>query len=102
MSETVEPAPSFTLILSKPVNFDGREYAQLILQEPSAKTVLRAEEHLRNGASFPAMRNREIHLVALTAGVPVPVVEQIKISDLNRGMAYINPFLTAGQATGAS
>ncbi len=93
---------SFTLTLTKAVVFNGREYTELVLQEPTAKMVLQAEEQLRNGATVPALRNREIHLVASAAGVPVPVIEQIKIGDLIRGMAYIAPFLNIGPETGGN
>jgi hypothetical protein len=102
MSGASELPPSFTLELISPVKFDGRDYPQLILQEPTVKQVLRADEQLRNGATVAAMRNREIHLVALVSGLPVPVIEQIRISDLNRSMAYLNPFLQLGLATGES
>jgi len=102
MSDLADAQFSFTLVLSRPINFDGREYVQLILQEPTVKHVLRAEEQLRNGVTQHSLRNREIHLVALTAGVPVPVVEQMRISELNQAMAYISPFLQAGQPTGES
>jgi hypothetical protein len=102
MSGASELPPSFTLELISPVKFDGRDYPQLILQEPTVKQVLRADEQLRNGATVSAMRNREIHLVALVSGLPVPVIEQIRISDLNRSMAYLNPFLQLGLATGES
>jgi hypothetical protein len=101
MSDTL-PDATFTLPLSKTINFDGREYTHITLQEPSVKTVLRADEHLRNGMMAHALRNREIYLVALTAAVPVPVVEAMRISDLNRALAYILPFLELGQKTGAS
>jgi hypothetical protein len=102
MSETSELPASFTLQLKKEVTFAGGKYAELVLREPTAKEALRADEQLRNGATMPAMRNREIHLVSMVAGVPVPVIESILLSDLNRCMAYLNPFFSDGLPTGMS
>ncbi|WP_428492164.1 phage tail assembly protein [Rhodopila sp.] len=92
------PPPTLTIELAKPVNFDGREYVQLILREPTAKEVLSALEHIRNGQNGHSVRNMEMHLVAKAAGVPLPVIEQIPISALFRAMEYISTFL-AGSPT---
>lgn len=100
MSETSERPATLTITLPTAIRFDNREYQDLVLHEPSVKQVLRADEQLRHGVTPSSMRNREIHLVSLVAGVPVPVIEQLPISTLNRAMAYISPFLTDGQATG--
>lgn len=102
MSDTTELPASLTLALPKPIDFDGQQYTQLILREPKVKDVLRAAEQLRNGVTMAAMINQKIHLLALVAGVPVPVIEATNISILNKGIAYLDPFLTDGQGTGGS
>lgn len=101
MSETRPARPAtFTLEIDPAVSFEGRDYRELILREPTAKEVLRADELLRNGTTPAAIRNREIHLMSFCAGVPLPVIEKLRISTHNRGMSYILPFLTDGQETG--
>jgi hypothetical protein len=103
MSDTTDELPAtFSLELAKPISFDGREFATLVLREPRVKEVLQADEQLRHGVTPASLRNREIHLVSKVAGVPLPVVEQINISALNAAMAYLNPFLNSGQVTGGS
>jgi hypothetical protein len=105
MSDTTDPTDhpaTYTIILAMPITFDGRQVSQLVLREPRVKEVLRADEQLRHGVSPHSLRNREIYLISFISGQPVPVIEQMNISQLNEAMKYVNPFLNSGQETGGS
>jgi hypothetical protein len=88
--------------LQKSITFDGHEYAQIVLREPTVKEVMQADEMLKGGVNVGSNRNRQMHLVAKAAEVPFPVIEQLPISVLTRAMVYIDRFLDAGQETGES
>ena len=93
---------SFTLPIDPPIPHSGTAYDQIILREPKADHVRKAEEQLRNGPHLPHnRRNYEMHLVANVSGAPFAVVQQIGVARLNVAMAYLNSFLDYGQGTGA-
>lgn len=92
---------SLSIPLVPPVTFDGREYAEITLREPTAEEVRQAEEQLRVGAMLPhAQRNYKIHLVQRASGAPLAVVSKMGVGRLEAAMAYLNLFLRVGQGTG--
>lgn len=94
------PPASYTIEIDPPVTFSGGEYKQLVLREPKAGEVRQADEQLRLGVTQHALDNRNIHLIAKVAGVPVPVVELLGVTRVKIAMAYIDPFLAYGPETG--
>ena len=117
MSETVDPTAMFeevlqnladlpatmTLPLDPPIEFNGGQYSSLTLREPTADEARKAEEQLRSNPMLPHnRRNRQIHLVSLVSGVPVPVIQKLGVSKLQTAMVYLNLFLDVGHGTGAT
>lgn len=96
------PPPSYTIVLDPPVKHNGADYVQLVLRAPKAGEVRRADEQLRGSSALPQLDLRNIHLVSMVSGAPVPVIEQIGVHELNLAMAYLNLFLAYGPATGGS
>jgi len=93
--------PQLSIPLVPAITFDGREYSEITLREPTAEEVRQAEEQLRVGAMLPhARRNYQIHLVQRASGVPLAVVSKMGVGRLEAAMAYLNLFLRVGQATG--
>lgn len=91
-----------TIEVKPPVEFKGRTYAEIVVREPTAKQVRQAEQNMGSGVTMGSMRNRKIWLVSLAADIPVPAVEMMPISAVERAAAYLEGFINAGLETGAS
>ena len=93
------PEPSKTIQITPPISFEGREYTDLVLREPTAGEVLVGDMQLRNGVTQEALRTRQMHIISRVAGVPVPVIQKLRISQQNEAWAYVSAFLDIGLAT---
>src|ERR1700743_2703075 len=71
---------SFTVPIEPPIKFNGVDYAELVLREPSTDQVRRAEEQLKFGEMPHARRNYIMHLIANVSGVPFPVVQKMGVA----------------------
>lgn len=80
--------------LEPPIVFQGANFAELRLREPTSGAVRKAEVHLKSTTS-EAMRLYQIALVSNVTGMPIPAVEMLPISKLNRAASYLGAFSTA-------
>ncbi len=101
-TETKDLPDQITIALNPPVVFDQREYPQLVLREPRAGDVLLAEQQVKNSVNPWTIRNRQIHLIAKCADVPLPVIEKLPMRKYNQAWAFISPFFDAGLETTAN
>ena len=70
----------------------GRIVDQLELREPTTGEVEEAQRKLTANTS-EAMRAMQIHLIALVAELPRPIVEAMPISIINQGSRYLTGFI---------
>ena len=70
----------------------GRIVDQLELREPTTGEVEEAQRKLTANTS-EAMRTMQIHLIALVAELPRPIVEAMPISIINQGSRYLTGFI---------
>jgi hypothetical protein len=101
-ADPARPPPTLTIPIDPPITFNGGTYSSLTLREPTVGQKRVASEQTRHGASIPAVNLYEIHFISGVSGVPVPVVERLPVTILNRAMSYIDFFLQDGRQTGWS
>jgi hypothetical protein len=94
------PPAQFNERIEPPIEFQKGTFETFILREPTAGEVLTSDEQLRNGATHFSLRQRQIFLIHRVSGLPVPVVQKLPISQVNRGWTYLQSFLERGLATG--
>lgn len=99
-SDAAELPPSKTITINPPIKHAGASYDAIVLREPTVGEVRKADKQLGPGITQETLRLRSIWLVSFVSGVPVPVLEQVGISTLNRAMAYLTPFLESGRGIG--
>lgn len=88
------------LDLDPPIEANGRSYASLHLEEPTARMVERAEAELAAGVTVHALRKYQIALVSQASGLPRAVVEQMRISQVREAADFLSAFIGGGPATG--
>jgi len=94
------PDTTKTIIIRPPISFKGGTFDMLVLREPMSGEVRKAEGQMRNNLSNEGLRLMNTHLISMVSGWPVPVIEQIRISDFNEAAAYLQNFIEAGLGTG--
>lgn len=88
--------------VSPAIRIGPLEFSTLRLREPTAETVEKAEEKLGTSGTGYALRQYQITLVALTAGVDPAVAGRLRIRELNAASVYIQRFISGGPAIGDS
>lgn len=102
MSETntagqPRPEPELIIPIDPPIEFQGAQYTQIVLREPTIDQKRAASEHIRNGMNAATVVLYEQHLISLVSKAPVGVVGQLKVGVLNRAMTYLDFFLNDGR-----
>ena len=104
----VEPARDdelpqvLTIEIDPPVEWNGKTYSELRLEEPIGRMIQKAEQELSSGASFAALRNYQFSLVSNCSGVPRAVIEQMRISQIQKAADFLARFMPGGLGIGAS
>lgn len=102
MTDTAGMPTQFTIEISPPVSFNSRDYAQLVLREPTGSDMLAGDEQIKNGMNAWTLRNRQYHMIARCADVPFNVVTKLPARTLNQAWNFIGPFYDAGLETGGN
>lgn len=94
-------AATISIAVEPPVRFTGIDYASIDLREPSGGEVRAARTHL-SGKGNPLfnMRRMQMHLVQVTSGLPMPVVEGLRVTLLEEASAWLGRFIDTGPKTG--
>ena len=82
----------FVIPLGRKIEKMGRIVDQIELREPMTGEVEEAQRKLTANTS-EAMRAMQIHLIALVADLPRPIVEIIPVSVVNQGFRYLAGFI---------
>ncbi len=102
MAESMpEPAGSMVIELDPPIEVGGGKWDRLILREPTAGEVMRAEAEMKGAVTADGVRRYQIALLSAVAGVDRRVIERLPISRLNEGWQFLAGFIEAGLKTGA-
>ena len=95
--------PRFLVItIDPPVEWNGKTYDELRLEEPTGKMIQKAEQELSNGANFAALRNYQFSLVSNASGVPRQAVEMMRISQIQKAADFLASFMPGGLGTGGN
>ena len=86
-----EPAPELVIQLPQRIEKMGRIVDQLELREPLTGEVEEAQRKLTAPTSS-AMRAMQVHLIALVAELPRPIIEAVPISLANQASRYLLGF----------
>lgn len=95
-----EPQRTFDLDIDPPVEVNGRTYASLHLEEPTARMVERAEAELAAAVTVHTMRKYQIALVSQASGLPRAAIEQMRISQVREAADFLSSFIGGGPPTG--
>jgi hypothetical protein len=79
--------------IDPPVEWNGRTFSTLHLEEPTINMVNRAEQEM------PNTRGYQIALISHSANVPRAVIEKLRISQANEAFSFLSGFLRAGLQT---
>ena len=79
---------------------NGKTYTELRLEEPTGQMIVRAEQELANGANFAALRKYQFALVSNAADVPRGVIEQMRISQIQKAADFLSAFMPGGRPIG--
>ena len=84
MADETEIPDELIVTFRKPIEFGGDSYTQMKLQEPTAAQV----------QQWDKLSGTDADIMALTtvSGLPKPVIERLKLRDLNAGSRYIARF----------
>jgi hypothetical protein len=93
---------TLTIELAKPIEFQKGAYQALALREPTVGEMRKADGQCRNSVNMETLRLRDIHLVAMVSGWPVPAVEMMPISKLEEASKFLLGFIETGPKTGES
>jgi hypothetical protein len=89
-----------SLEIDPPIKFAGQEYYELDLREPLGAEIRNARLLMGTAATLFESRRSQMHLVTTVSGLPAPVVEQLRITTLNKAGRILGDFTKAGRATG--
>jgi signal recognition particle subunit SEC65 len=93
-------ARTLTIYLDPPIDgSNGRTYTELLLEEPTAKMVERAEAELGGNMSVHALRKYQIALVSQGSKTPRDVVEKMRISQVKEAADFLGLFIAGGPET---
>ena len=86
------------LPLKRPVEFDGKTYASIIIDEPTLGAIEAYQEAEAAGKSDVAAM---IEMLAVDSGWPIGAVRRIRVSDLEAITDAFSPFLGKDGENGA-
>lgn len=90
------------LDIDPPIEWNGETYKVLHLVEPTGKQIHQAEAVLTQG-NYQALRMYQFALISIVTKTPRPVIESMRISQINRAMRFLRPYIADdGPEIGAS
>jgi hypothetical protein len=89
-----------SLPIEPPIKFAGVEYYELDLREPLGSEIRNARLLMGTAATLFESRRAMMHLITTVSGLPAPVIEQLRISTLNKAGRILGDFTKAGRPTG--
>jgi Phage tail assembly chaperone proteins, E, or 41 or 14 len=94
--------PKFLVIeIDPPVEWNGKTYSELRLEEPTGKMIVKSEQELANGANFASLRNYQFALVSNCSGVPRQAIELMRITQIQKAADFLSAFMPGGRQIGA-
>jgi hypothetical protein len=91
---------SLDIELDPPIEFNGKTYSTLHLEEPTGRMIERAESELATTANIHTLRKYQFAIVSLASGVPRGAIEQMRISQIEDAALFLARFTGGGRATG--
>jgi hypothetical protein len=91
---------SLTIEIDPPIEWNGRTFSEMRLEEPKGKQVRRAEQELATGANFATLRAYQFALVSQCSGIPVQVIDEMWIGDIQKAADFLARFMPGGLGTG--
>lgn len=88
------------LDLDPPIEFNGKSYAVLHLEEPTGRMIERAEQELSGPVNVHTLRKYQFAIVSLASSAPRGVIEQMRISQIEEAASFLASFTGGGRQTG--
>lgn len=99
-ASSAEEIRSMDIELDPPIEFNGKSYATVHLEEPTGKMIEKAEGELGQNPSIQASRRYQFALISLSSGIPRGAIEQMRISQINKASDFLSEFIAGGRRTG--
>lgn len=87
--------------IDPPIEWNGKTYSEMRLEEPTGQMIVKSEQELANGANFAALRNYQFALVSNCSGIPRQAIEKMRISQIQKAADFLSSFMPGGLRTGA-
>lgn len=99
---TDDDLPKFLVIeIDPPVEWNGRTFSEMRLEEPTGQMIVKSEQELANGANFASLRNYQFALVSNCSGIPRQAIEKMRISQIQKAADFLSAFMPGGRPIGA-
>lgn len=98
-SQSQELPRTLDIELDPPIDFNGKTYTTLHLEEPTAQMVERAEAELLQ-MNVHTLRKHQIALVSQGSQTPRAVIERMRISQVREAADFLSSFIGGGPQTG--
>lgn len=100
-ADASDELPRFLVIeIDPPIEWNGKTYAEMRLEEPTGQMIAKSEQELANGANFAALRAYQFALVSNCSGVPRQAIEKMRISQIQKAADFLSSFMPGGLRTG--
>jgi hypothetical protein len=99
LAESEDPVAQ-TLPIEPPIKFAGVEYYELDVREPLGSEIRNARLLMGSAGSLFDNRRALMHLITTVSGLPAPVIEQLRVTTLQKAGRILGDFTKAGRATG--
>jgi Phage tail assembly chaperone proteins, E, or 41 or 14 len=88
------------IVIDPPIEFGGKTYDSLHLEEPTAKQVRVAEVEFVGDYGPQHFRNFQVALISQVSNVPRGAIEDMRISQLLEAYAFLRHYSGHGPAIG--
>jgi hypothetical protein len=88
--------------IDPPVEWNGKTYSTLHLEEPTGQQIERAEAELAAVVNIHTLRKYQFAIVSQASGMPRQAVEKMRISQIKQAADFLTSFTSSGPETGES
>jgi hypothetical protein len=88
------------LDIDPPIEWNGKTYATMHLEEPTGHQIERAEAELAVAVNVHTLRKYQFAIISQASGMPRQAVEKMRISQIKEAADFLTSFISAGPETG--
>jgi hypothetical protein len=86
--------------IDPPIEWNGKTYSVLHLEEPTGQQIERAEAELAVSVNVHTLRKYQLAVISQASGMPRQAVEKMRISQIKQAADFLTSFTSSGPETG--